>query len=633
MNWVFGRGGGTALRSAIDDILQKLSVLIQENRFEELESDTLEIKPVPSEGGQWRERYKSVNAFLNTQGGILILGIKEECQGSSRRYVFTGYQDHAENKIKDLPNQFEDLDGKAVSIADQFPNPELRQFLTGRIALVYVDELAVDSKYCFYDKAAYKRVLTGDHKLSKDDIERQEESKQEMWKVRELQIVPDCKLEDLDLDKLNDYIQLLNRTVKVETIKPDLVAATPFLERKYFMIKGSVTTLGELVCGRYPGDRLGFRSQLHGFVEMPGEIALDKQDFTDNVLSLMENGLSFVLRNIQVGVSSAHGGVATPQYPERLLRETINNALAHRDYSIDRQVIVAIKPGVHLSIRNPGTFERKLLIEVLDHPMRVLRILPEAKPRNPFLANVLRVYRKWEGIGIGMATLVNLSLQNEIDLPYYRLYQDEVRLFICAGKLQDSEMELLFSSFDAYIGRKLKGFSITASQKSVLAYLIKSQRANSQERHTILLTPDNNHNEELRTLETAGLIYKHPSSPAHYPIYLADEELLKENYHSELQEMFGDSYSALKDDSKDCLNIIYRHQRFSSKSVVNASLVGRLLWAMKGRRNDDLRGFESYVRGIRTIFNRLNENGMLVKQIGKQGYSLNETYSETNLVF
>jgi len=87
----------------------------------------------------------------------------------------------------------------------------------------------------------------------------------------------------------------------------------------------------------------------------------------------------------------------------------VNNALAHRDYSLDRQVILAIKPGKHIAIRNPGTFRKRLLIEAPADPIPMLRILPEAKPRNPKLADVLRVYRKWEGRGIGMATLVSAA--------------------------------------------------------------------------------------------------------------------------------------------------------------------------------------------------------------------------------
>ena len=94
-----------------------------------------------------------------------------------------------------------------------------------------------------------------------------------------------------------------------------------------------------------------------------------------------------------------------PQYPEEVLRETVNNALAHRDYSINKQVIISIKPGQHISIRNPGSFRPHLLIEHPRDAIPLRRIIPEARARNPKLADVLRVYRKWEGRGIGMATL------------------------------------------------------------------------------------------------------------------------------------------------------------------------------------------------------------------------------------
>ena len=620
------------MRSAIDDILRDLAELVRQGRFEELESDTLEIKPVPAEGLQWREVHKSVNAFLNTRSGIIILGIKEEGQGTTRRYVFVGYQSYAEDKIKELVGIFTDKEKRKLTLTENFPRPEIRAFLDGRIALIFVDELPADKKYCFYNGDAYKRVLTGDHRLTDQEIEAQEEFKQEMWQARELQAVPGATLADLDLDKLNDYIQLLNRTVRIETIKADMDAALPFLERKCFLRDGVVTTLGILVCGSYPGDHLGFRCQLHGYVDIASAIAQDKQDFSDNVLPLMEEGLAYTMRNIQVGVAAASGGSAVPQYPERLLREIINNALAHRDYSLNRQVILAIKPGAHISISNPGSFRRNLLIETRDCPVQTLRILPEAKPRNPRLADVLRVYQKWEGRGIGMATLVNFCLQDEIDLPYYRLHQDEVRLFVCAGHLVDSTMERLFASFDAFVLGKLSGSELTRTQKLVLAYIIKSEWANSLERHTILLTADNNHYSEIRTLEAAGLIEKHPNSPPLYPIYLAVRELMKENYAAELRAMFGETYDSLNPIAKDCLNSVYRHQYYSTSKALSAKQAARFLWALQGQRDDDIRGFDNFYRKVRYAFNRLTDNAFLIKQSKGSGYSLNENYLQTHLV-
>ena len=64
--------------NVVDRILNKLAELIQLGRFEELETEGLEIKPVPAEGGEWKERHKSINAFLNTRGGIVIFGFMGE---------------------------------------------------------------------------------------------------------------------------------------------------------------------------------------------------------------------------------------------------------------------------------------------------------------------------------------------------------------------------------------------------------------------------------------------------------------------------------------------------------------------------------------------------------------------------
>lgn len=615
----------------IDFVLRKLTELIAQNRFEDLESDTVEIKPVPPVGTEWKERYKSVNAFLNTRGGILLLGVKETNKDNVRKYEFTGYQEQAEPKLKELPKQFTDRYGKSIDLTDCFPSVEIRPFLDGRIAVVYVDELAADRKFCFYEGEAYKRILTGDHKIKEAELDEQEEYREEAVHARELQIVPDTTVNDLDIDKLNEYVQQINRTVKVETIKPDLNAATPFLERKSFIRKGEVTTLGMLVCGKHVGDLLGFRAQVHGYVDVPDEIARDKHDLCDNILPLMEGSLGYILRNIQVGVSIAQGGSSKPQYPEELLRETVNNALAHRDYSNNKQIIISIKPGDFISIQNPGTFRKHLLLDTQKEP-HILRIIPEARPRNPKLADVLRVYRKWEGKGIGMATLVNLCLQNKIDLPYYRLYQDEVKLFLCNGKLLDERMERLFASLDSYIENRMKGASLTETQKLVLSYLIKSEEFNKLMRHTILLSPDNNHYNELILLEQNGLIHKHPEGHPLYPIYLADNVLIKNDYVNELNDLFGlKLMSSLDETSRKVMNVVFRFNTYSKSKTASAKQASFYLWAQDGNKEDDIKGFDTFYRKIRYVFNKLEKSEYLVKDENSRRYRLNSNYRETHL--
>ena len=192
-------------------------------------------------------------------------------------------------------------------------------------------------------------------------------------------------------------------------------------------------------------------------------------------------------------------------------------------------------------------------------------------------------------------------------------------------------MERLFTSFDAYLSRRLNGSEPTQAQKLVLAYFIKSEWANRQERHTILLTPDNNHYTEINALEQAGLIEKHPDSPPLYPIYLADRELLKENYAEELRKMLGEVFDELTPINKECLEVIYRHQYFSRLTTLNALQVARFLWVKQGKSDAEQRDFYNFARSVRYAFNRLTNNGFLVKQ-GRTGYTLNETYQDQRLL-
>ena len=300
----------------------------------------------------------------------------------------------------------------------------------------------------------------------------------------------------------------------------------------------------------------------------------------------------------------------------------MNNALAHRDYSINRQVILAIKPGHHIAIRNPGKFRSHLLIETPDEDPPLRRILPEAKPRNPKLADVLRVFRKWEGRGIGMATMVNLCLQNEIDLPFYVFGTEEVTLHLPTGKLVDDRMERLFEAFDRHIGAKLQGSQLTDNQKRVLAYLIKSEWANAQLRYTILLTPDNNHFSELVALERYGLIARHRASLPIYPIYVADRVLVRKDYVPELRRQFGPMFDALDELHKQVLSVVYRYNNYSRKKLVSAKVASFSLWHERVGSPGDIEQFDAFYRKVRYVFNRLQKDGFVEKPEGTRGYIL-----------
>lgn len=513
---------------------------------------------------------------------------------------------------------FTDRRGGELNVSDCFPRHEIVPLLDKQVALIYVDELSADRKFVFYRDHAWKRQLTGDHRISESEIDQQEEYREQVLNARELLPIEGISADSLDLDKLNEYIATLNQPTKVETLKPDLESALPFLVRKGFVKEGKVTTLGMLVCGKFPGDYLQFRAQVHCYVDVPNEIARDKQDLCDNILPLMTKSLAYLLRNTQVGISSAAGGTSVSQYPEQLLRETVNNALAHRDYCINRQVIVAVKPNQHIAIQNPGVFRKHLLVEA-NEPVPIRRIKPEAKARNPRLADVLRVFRKWEGRGIGMATLVDICLADQIDVPFYRFQSDEVTLHLRCGRLLDQRTHRLFQSFDGYIEQKMQGNPPTPQQQLVLAYLLKSQWLNETLGYTILLTPDNNHFRELRGLEMAGLIYKDAAlSDAIYPIYLVDPVLTGRSYLADLRSLYGSAFDGINPFQKEVLGIVYRAHHFSKIHEVSAKQVAFDLWHYQENALTDITAFDKFYRRVRSAFNRLLAEGYLKRTESKR---------------
>lgn len=614
----------------VDKTLQKIADCIRQNRFEQLETDKIELKSLHS-AEDWTELYKSACAFLNAEGGIIIIGIKEK----NRTYIFSGYkgEQSEEEKLKELPQKFLDDHKNKVNLKEFFPLYEVKDFLMGKVCVIYIEKLPEDQKYVFYESHAYKRKLTGDHKLLPDEIEGQKQRKLELIYARELMPVKEAKLEDLDIDKLNDYIIRLNRTIKIESLKADIPSAKSFLLRKGFINKDQEPTLlGILVCGKHIEDLVGGRCQVDAYVDSLIEVARNKQIIKDNILALMERSIGFVYQNIQVGVSRQNSGTALPEYPQNLIEETINNALAHRNYHSDKFVLINIKPNENIEIRNPGTFLQEHLLR-LEKP-KIRRIIPIAKARNPKLADILKTYDRYEGRSKGMATLTNTCLENQTDIPYFILRSEEISLYLNKGKVYDEEMGTWIKSFAGYILKKC-GRELTEEEKIVLSYFYKSERHNRLDRYTILLTPDNNHAGVIADLEDKNLIFRYAQENEIYPIYLVDRELTKNDFSEELRTIFGGSFDNLPNDYKKVLFAIYQHNQYAvPEDKASANSIGIFIYLNENKRITDLKHYENFKRKIRNIFNKLEEKSLIIRKSDKKtDFQINTSFERTPSIF
>ncbi len=620
----------------VDEILQKLEGFIETQSYGSLENEKLELKDNSHIQTEWTEVLKTINAFLNTNGGIIIVGIKEDT--IQNKYLFTGFADHNEGKVKTIITNAQFNNDEGVSIdASAHVTFEVRNFLDGRVLVIFIDALADDEKFVTYKGKAYKRILTGDHQIPQALLEGQKEYKKELIDQRELKVVANATIADLDVSKLNDYIYLLNTETKLEHIKASIEDAQSFLIRQSMVRDTYPTILGMLVCGKEPGAYLHWRCQVDAYVDVPGsdDIAQNKKVINGTVLALMAESEAFVKRNIQTGISVENGGTRTFEYPERLIRECINNSLAHRDYSINQFININIVPGKHIEIKNPGRFKSQLLIVdiAVDNPTPIRRIVPNnPKANNPKLAKILSVYSKWEGKGLGMATVIGACLDDKIDVPYYVFTSDTLSLYIPKGKLVDENMQALFESYSGYISEKLDGEQITADQKKILSYFYKSQMLNKHDKYTILLTKDNNHLQAVQSLQDAGLIERHRVSTDIYSVFVTDDNLFKKSHARELKAIFGKQYETLTTDYREVLSFIYERNKYSLDKYPSASDAGTTLWIKKGNATK-LEGYERYKRDVRRIVASLEKNKFITKVGGKSEYIVCSEYVSGNLLF
>jgi predicted HTH transcriptional regulator len=620
--------------NVIDTTISKLEACLKSDSYQSIETERIELKDLSS-GDDWKELFKTICAFLNTQGGIVIVGIHEDIKNN--KYKLTGFNPKNEERLKEIPKLFSTENGLTLDLTEYIRPDlfEIRNILDKQVCIIYAEKLPEDKKYVLFKGIAYERKLTGDHKIPQSEVEKQKELRSELELARELKHIKGVSTTDLDVDKLNDYIQRLNQGMKVETLKADIESAKSFLERKKFIVNGVPTLLGMLVCGNNLYDYVGGRCQVDGFVESQIQIAGNKKIFKDNIISLLESSIGFVYTNISTGISSEKGGSTIFEYPERLIRETINNALAHRDYSVDKFVNITIKPSEHIEIRNPGRFRQEQLLRI-EGEIPIRRIIPIPKAHNPRLADILKSFDRWEGKGWGMSSLTNMALENEVDLPYYLLYaEQDVGLFISQGKVLDEETVWWLNSFGGYTYKKTNGRELTVEQKTALAYFFKSERLNRNEKYTIALTPDNNHFSVIKELEGWGLIEKLEKSPSLYPTYIVNRVLTKFDFTNELRNVFGGAFDNLGILYKDVLNTIYHFNEFGKNiKDINAAQVGDFLFFRKNQKIENVKKYNDFKRKVRGVISNLTNKGFLIKSVdGRPSYFINENFKREPSLF
>ncbi|GFP26353.1 ATP-dependent DNA helicase RecG, partial [Candidatus Hakubella thermalkaliphila] len=124
-------------------------------------------------------------------------------------------------------------------------------------------------------------------------------------------------------------------------------------------------------------------------------VALFNKDKEIDDTGLVERAIDFVRRNTGSKSYLVEGRrIDRPDYPEEVIRETIVNAIAHRDYTISGTDVELSIYGDRLEVISPGRLPNTVTVERMKTGYRVTR--------NELIKEVLRDYHYVEATGLGV---------------------------------------------------------------------------------------------------------------------------------------------------------------------------------------------------------------------------------------
>lgn len=153
------------------------------------------------------------------------------------------------------------------------------------------------------------------------------------------------------------------------------------------------------------------------FASTTSATILDRHDFDGDVLELIDEAETYILKNIHIGMRlEGMRRVDVPEISRAALREAIINAFCHRDWRDPDYIQIAVYKN-RVEIRNPGGLFDGLTFEEMRRGNVSHR-------RNPLIADLFRRIDMVEAWGRGMP----LILQNAPDVEFREI----ARLFVAS---------------------------------------------------------------------------------------------------------------------------------------------------------------------------------------------------------
>lgn len=206
-----------------------------------------------------------------------------------------------------------------------------------------------------------------------------------------------------------------------------------FLNKAKLCIKGKITRTAIILLGKPESEHYinPATSKITWILKDKDNIEKDYEHFSCPLLMQVEN-IRLKIRNLKYRYIK--DGSLFPdeveQYAPYIIREALNNCIAHQDYALGGKINIVENEDGYLTFINSGTFIPGSVEKV------IVTDAPETNYRNPFLANAMVNLNMIDTIGSGIKKMFVIQKNKFFPLPDYDFSDEKIKVTI-TGKVVD----------------------------------------------------------------------------------------------------------------------------------------------------------------------------------------------------
>ena len=249
------------------------------------------------------------------------------------------------------------------------------------------------------------------------------------------QVISEATIDDLSKEAIDfarkQYIEK-NKSKESEIQQWD---DSTILNKARVAINGKITRTAILLLGKSESDHYlnPAQAKISWILKDKDNVEKDYEHFNCPFI-LSVNQVQKKIRNLKYRYIK--DGTLFPeeveQYDPYIIRESLNNCIAHQDYSLNGKINVVEREDGILVFSNAGAFIPESVEQVIEADA------PESRYRNPFLSNAMVNLNLIDTIGSGIKRMYNIQRNKFFPLPDYDLGKHSVKVTII-GKILDTK--------------------------------------------------------------------------------------------------------------------------------------------------------------------------------------------------